>query len=93
MAKNFGSGDSWIAGVIAQQLLTYLVDVSGGRIWKQHVDYLKGLGTPQSSSAEAEIDIDVSPHSTSADAGEAYDAVEPPEPSTDQNGTNLSSHT
>ena len=43
VAKNFGSGDSWIAGVIAQQLgpLTYLVDVSGGRIWKRHVDHLK----------------------------------------------------
>ena len=66
------------------------MDVSGGHIWKRHVDHLKELNIPHSSSAavpEAEIDVDVSPHSTS---GEAGDTIEPPELFSDQNGTNSS---
>lgn len=43
VAKNMGTGASWIPGVIAQQLgpLTYLVDLRDGRLWKRHVDHLK----------------------------------------------------
>ena len=94
MVKNFGSEDSWISGVVAQQLgpLTYLVDVSGGHIWK-HVDHLKELGVPHSSSAvvpEAEIDFDISSHATPADADETGDTVVTPETFSDQNETNLS---
>lgn len=45
MARNFRPGAAWLPGVIAQQLgpLTYLVDVSNGRLWKRHVDHLKDL--------------------------------------------------
>ena len=92
MVKNFGSRDSWISCVVAQQLglgpLTYLVDVSGGHIWKRHVDHLKELGVSHSSSArvpEAEIDFDISSHATHAD--ETGDTVVPLETSSDQNET------
>jgi hypothetical protein len=92
VAKNFGSGESWIAGVITQQLgpLIYLVDVSRGRIWKRHVDHLKELDPPPSSPAavpdtEIDIDIDTSSHSTSTGAEEASDAMVPPEPINDTN--------
>ena len=46
MARNYyRSGAAWLPGVIGQQLgpLTYLVDVSEGRLWKQHVDHIKDL--------------------------------------------------
>ena len=48
MAKNFESGENRIRGVIAQQLgpLTYLVDVSGGRVRKRHVNHLKEFNFP-----------------------------------------------
>ena len=44
MARNFGHGDSWIPGVIARQLgpVTYLADLSHGRLWKRHVDHFEG---------------------------------------------------
>ena len=43
MAKNMRAGPSWVPGTIVQQLgpVTYLVDVSDGRVWKCHVDHLK----------------------------------------------------
>ena len=43
MAKNMRAGPSWVPGTIVQQLgpVTYLVDVSDGRVWKRHVDHLK----------------------------------------------------
>ena len=45
MARNCRSGAAWLPGVIVQQLgpLTYLVDVSEGRLWKRHVDHIKDL--------------------------------------------------
>ena len=48
MAKNFGPGDSWLRGVVARQLgpVTYLVNLTGGRLWKRHLDHLKELSTP-----------------------------------------------
>ena len=93
MAKNFDSGDSWIAGVIAQQLgpLTYLVDVSGGRLWKRYVDHLKEFNPPPPSSTivpETEVDIDLPPFSTSIRAEDVSDAIVPPEPTPDANETN-----
>ena len=57
------------------------------------MDHLKVLGVPHSSFAvvpEAEIDIDISQHSTSMDADEANDTVVPPKLSSDQNETNSS---
>ena len=66
MARNFGHGNKWIAGVVARQLgpVTYLVDVSDGRVWKRHVDHLKELVTnhPMPTN-EPEVDIDISPAS------------------------------
>ena len=46
MAKNMRAGPSWVPGTIVQQLgpVTYLVDVSDGRVWKRHVDHLKDRG-------------------------------------------------
>ena len=90
MAKNFGSGESWIRGVIARQLgpLTYMVDVSGGCVWKRHVDHLKEFNLPQSSPSvapEAEINIDISSHSTSTDIEEAGDVQ--PDPSVETNSS------
>ena len=43
MVRNFGSGANWIAGVIVRQEgpVTYLVEVSDGRLWKRHVDHVK----------------------------------------------------
>ena len=45
MARNYRSGAAWLPGGIVQQLgpLTYLVDVSEGRLWKRHVDHIKDL--------------------------------------------------
>ena len=64
MAKNFGSGAAWLPGVIAQQQgpVTYLVDVSEGRLRKRHVDHLKEyhsrptLPTPTESEIETDVD-------------------------------------
>ena len=95
MVKNHSSGASWIAGVIAQQLgpVTYLVDVSGGRLWKRHVDHLKEVRSPLTSStdeSEVEVDFDVSSPSTPSDANEAGVVSSPP--STEQNTTDSSSN-
>ena len=72
MVRNFGSGDSWIPAVVAEQLgpVTYLVDASGGRIWKRHVDHLKEFRLPcppPTVASEPEIDVDISLPPTSAD--------------------------
>lgn len=61
MAKNFRSGEDWVPGVIVQQLgpLTYLVDVSEGRIWKRHVDHLKEYNVQRPMSVRGpEVDMD-----------------------------------
>ena len=62
MVRNFGgSGPDWVPGVIAQKMgpLTYLVDVSGGRLWKRHVDHIKDHPRPVTVSDDGEIDMDV----------------------------------
>ena len=43
MARNFQAGAAWVPGVIVQQLgpLTYLIEVSEGRLWKRHIDQVK----------------------------------------------------
>ena len=43
VVRNFRGGEKWVPGVIVQQLgpLTYLIDVSQGRVWKRHVDHMK----------------------------------------------------
>ncbi len=62
VAKNFRSGPAWIPGVIVEQLgpVTYLVDVSDGRMWKRHVDHVKEY-MPQCPSPESDdMENDVS---------------------------------
>ena len=64
MVKSFsGSGPDWVPGVIARKLgpLTYLVDVSGGRLWKRHVDHVKSCPRPLTAQEDHhEIDGDIS---------------------------------
>ena len=97
MAKNFRSGPDWVPGVIVQQLgpLTYLVDVSNGRLWKRHVDHLKNyfsrhpLPVPET---EVEVDLDIPP--TSAPIPALAPAPTPPqreEPSVAVNPTSRTS--
>ena len=62
MVKNFGSGPDWIPGKVAQKLgpLTYLVNVSGGRIWKRHVDHIKRFHAEcPVPDAETDFDMDI----------------------------------
>ena len=50
--------------------VTYLVDASGGRFWKRHVDHLKEFRLPcppPTVASEPEIDVDISLPPTSAD--------------------------
>ena len=59
-----------MVGVIVQQLgpMTYLVDVSGGRIWRRHIDHFKEYSPPQASApvaSDSDVDIDVSIPATS----------------------------
>lgn len=66
MAKNMGTGASWIPGVIAQQLgpLTYLVDLRDGQLWKRHVDHLKdcpGAESAPDSENKLSTEFDKSP--------------------------------
>ena len=68
MARNFRAGEDWIPGVVMQQLgpLTYLVNVSDGRVWKRHVNFLKefrGLGTERVQEPTVEEEPDSSPSS------------------------------
>ena len=66
MARNYGHGNKWIAGVVDRQLslVTYLVDVSHGQVWKRYVVHLKEFATnyPMPTN-EPEVDIDISPSS------------------------------
>ena len=62
MVRSFsGSGPDWIPGVIAQKigLLTYQIDVLGGRLWKRHVDHIKDHPRPATVSDDGEIDVDI----------------------------------
>ena len=62
MVRSFsGSGPDWVPGVIAQKKgpLTYLIDVSGGRLWKRHVDHIKDHQRPITVSDDTEIDVDI----------------------------------
>ena len=62
MVRSFsGSGPDWVPGVIAQKMgpLTYLVDVSEGRLWKRHVDHIKDHQGPITVSDDIGIDVDL----------------------------------
>lgn len=72
MAKNMRDGPNWIPGIIVNQLgpVTYLVEVSEGRMWKRHVDHIKdhtpGDLSPRAQGPEeaVEIDLDIPAAST-----------------------------
>ena len=57
MAKNFGSGSAWIPRVLIQQIgpLTYVIDVSEGRLWKHHVDHMKEYAMPRPCPEQEDI--------------------------------------
>lgn len=62
MVKNFGSGPDWIPGKIAWKLgpLTYHVHVSGGLIWKRHVDHVKRFHAGHAApDTEPGFDVDI----------------------------------
>jgi len=42
MCKNYGTGDTWVLGIILKILspVTYLVDVGNGIAWKRHVNQI-----------------------------------------------------
>ncbi len=58
--SNMRAGPNWVPRTIVQQLgpVTYLVDVSEGKLWKRHVDHLKDRGvtspTPWNTDPEPE---------------------------------------
>ena len=61
VVKNFGSGPNWLCGTIAMKCgpLTYLVNVTDGRVWKRHVDHIKTCQTTQSApEVETEVEGD-----------------------------------
>ena len=67
MVCNFGSGNNCISGVIVHQLgpVTYLVNVSDGRVWKRHVDHLKELvSTCDLPASDSDFDMDIPSTST-----------------------------
>ena len=45
MVRNFCAGDKWIAGTIMERTgpLSYLVQVTGGQMWKRHIDQLRQM--------------------------------------------------
>ena len=45
MARSPPPGVQWVPGTIVQQTgpLSYLVKVSGDRLWRRHIDHLRGM--------------------------------------------------
>ena len=83
MVRNCGSGANWIAGVIVRQELpvTYVVEVSDGRLWKRHVDHVKECYfTPDSSTtaSDSDIDVDVPSAPNSTDTSDMDTQPDPP---------------
>ena len=90
MVWNFWSGDDWITGVIIQRVgtLTYLVEVSGDRVWKRHVDHVKECHFNRETRSEeplTDVDygINISSPSNTTDS-DSSDTVAPPDSSPDQ---------
>ena len=50
MVRNIRSVDSWVPSTVVEQngSLSYLVQVSGDRLWKRHVDHIRQMNdSPQ----------------------------------------------
>ena len=83
MARNFRAGAAWVPGVIVQQLgpLTYLIEVSEGRLWKRHIDQVKQYLIQGPLAEAGELDT---PRSTrevpESDQGHVPETVELQEP-------------
>ena len=71
-------------GVIAQKMgpLTYLIDVSGGRLWKRHVDHIKDHRRPITVSDDTEIDVDLPEVPETLEPGGGNETVSTPETET-----------
>ena len=43
--RNFCAGDKWIPGTIMKRTgpLAYLVQVTGGQVWKHHIDLFRQM--------------------------------------------------
>ena len=83
MVRNFGSGANWIAGVIVRQEgpVTYVVEVSDGRLWKRHVDHVKECHFTLDSSttaSDSDIDVDVPSAPNSTDTSDMDTQPDPP---------------
>lgn len=55
MCKNYGTGDTWVSGIILKILspVTYLVDVGNGIVWKRHVNQI--IDRVISKSSEGDV--------------------------------------
>jgi hypothetical protein len=86
MARNFQAGAAWILGVIVQQLgpVTYLIEVSDGRLWKRHIDHVKryvSQGPPMEADGMEEPNIPLpSPETPELGQVPIPEAVEQQEP-------------
>ena len=51
--QNLRDGPRWVPGVVTDQLgpLSYMVRVSGGSLWRRHVDHIR-IGTTQPDDSE-----------------------------------------
>ena len=86
IVRNFSPGSNWMSGVIARQLgpVTYLVDVSNGRVWKCHIDHLRELVSDRTlPTSDSEFDIDVPSTAT-------FDHPHPEEPNDSLNNDDSS---
>ena len=58
MVRNFRAGDKWVPGTIMERTgpLSYLVQVTGGQMWKRHIDQLRQMDdSPQQEKFTEEI--------------------------------------
>ena len=85
MVRNFCAGDKWVPGTIMERTgpLSYLVQVTGGLMWKRHIDQLRQMDdSPQEKFTEEtysdkETMIQFPPNQTANDAEPVNDEPTP----------------
>ena len=57
MLRNLRDGPKWVSGVVVgrQGPLSYVVQTTGGEVWKRHVDQIEEVGDPGSVLSEEEL--------------------------------------
>ena len=57
MLRNLRDGPKWVPGVVVgrQGPLSYVVQTTGGEVWKRHVDQIEEVGDPGSVLSEEEL--------------------------------------